>query len=134
MALTDLGTGTSIAFGTTGFSAEVTAIDISGITRVSVDTTHLGTSNDMTFIAGDLVDNGEIGLELHFDPNSDVPIDQPVEVVTITFPLQGAQVTAANWAMSAFATANDVAVPLEDKMTQTVTLKVTGGINKTDAV
>ena len=136
----DIGTGTTITFGTSNFSSELTGLGWSGIARESVDTSHMGTSaagateiGQRTFIPGDLVDPGEISIELHFDPDQQPPIDQATETITISFPLVAGDATPADWACSGFMTDFELGVPLEDKMTATATLKITGNITLTAA-
>ena len=128
-----LGTGATIAFATTAFVSEVLSIGGSGMSRASVETSHLATAADMTFIPGDLVDRGEIELELHLDPDQDIPINQPTEVITLTFALVPGDATAANWVFNGFMTAFDFTVPLEGKMVATATIKITGPIVFNDA-
>ena len=128
-----IGTGASIAFATTAFVSEVLSINGSGMSRESIDTTHLGTTLNRTFTPGDLVDRGEFEIELHLDPDEAIPIDQPAEVITVTFSKVPADATAANWVFTGFMTNFDFAIPLEDKMTATATIKVTGAITFNDA-
>lgn len=133
MPATDVGTGTSIVFGTSAFTANIDSIDWSGITREAINASHLGTTGDHEFIPGDLVDNGEIGLEFHFAPNDFPPIDQPAEVVTITFPIPSGGAAGATWAASAFMTDFEINSATEEKMTASATLKVSGSINQADS-
>lgn len=136
----DVTTGSTIVFGTSGFTSEIMSFTWSGIAREPIDTSHLGTaaasSNEFgnrTFIPGRLIDPGEATLERHFDPDQDIPIGAVAETITITFPLVTGDTTAANWAGSGFATAFDVTGPLDEKMTATMTVKFSGNITMTDA-
>ena len=63
----DIGTGTAVTFATSGFTGHLLDVSWDGLERASIDTSHLGTVDYMTFIPGDLVDPGEISLELAFD-------------------------------------------------------------------
>ena len=128
-----IGTGATIAFADSAFVSEILSINGSGMSRESIDTTHLGTTLDKTFTPGDLVDRGEFESELHLDPDKDIPSDQPPEIITVTFSKVPADATAANWVFQGFMTNFDFAIPLEDKMTATATIKVTGGISFNDA-
>ena len=123
----DIATGITIVFGTSGFSAEI--LDISGpsLARESVETTHQGTIGARTHLPVDLFDAGELSFDIHFNPDTDPPIDQPAEAVTITWP------SGATWAFSAFMTADEPATPLEDKMVASITLKISGDITITPA-
>lgn len=119
--MADIGTGTSVAFDS-GFFAEV--LDISGpsSTRVAIGTSHLLTTIAMTFTPGDLVDWGEVTLEIAFDPKLRPPIDDTEEVMTITF----ANSAASVWAFTAFMTGFEPSIPLEERMTGSATVKITG--------
>lgn len=136
----DNGTGASISFGTSSFNAEITGFSHSGIERASIDTTQLSTAaatgNDfgsMTFIPGDLSNPGELSLDIHWDPDTIPPIDGAAETITITFPKVPADATAANFSVSGFVTGFDYTVPLEDKMTGTVTVKLSSTVTTTAA-
>lgn len=132
MPTPDIGTGATINFGSSGFSAHITHIDHSGISRAVVETSHLGTTTARTFIPGDLYDGGTVALDLNFDPNDQPPITSTAETVTITFPVKAGQSSGASAQFSAFVSDWGYTVPLEDKMTATITLKVTGAITWTD--
>ena len=119
----DLGTGVTIAFGTSAFVANVMSISHGGIQRPSVDTTHLGTTTARTFMPGDLYDGGEITLNIQWDPAAAVkpPIGGAVETITIDF-------GTPTVSFSGFATGYGYDVPLEELMTSEITIKVTGAI------
>lgn len=117
----DIGTGTSITF-STGFLAEILDITPPGPSRGAVDTSHMGTSSYKTFIPTDLVDWGELKVEMAFAPSADPPIEDVAESIVITFP------DATTWTFSGFMTNFEAKVPLEDKMTATATIKVTGNV------
>jgi hypothetical protein len=123
----DIGTGITIDFGTTGFDGEI--LDVAGpeSTREAVDVSHQGTVGGRRFIPGDLIDNGEATFDVHFNPDTDYPIDTVPEVITITWP------AGAIWAFNAFMTVHGPSAPLEDKMIASVTLKVDGDITITPA-
>jgi hypothetical protein len=128
MPLTDIGTGTSIVFVTSGFDAEFLSVDWSGIARGVVDSSHLLTVNWRTFIPTDLVDPGEIQVEMAFDPSDQPPLHELPERIIVTFPVPAGLVTPANWQGDGFMSGFEFNVPLEDKMTGTGTLKMTGEV------
>lgn len=134
MAATDIGTGATILFATSSFSAEIESIGHSGISREAVESTHLGTTNAKTFIAPDLYDPGELSLEMNFDPDTFPPIDQPAEVITVTFPTPIGGASGASWAASGFMTEFEYTAPLEEKMTATATVKFSGVITPVASV
>lgn len=125
--MADSGYGTTLTFDT-GFFAEIQDVGLDGMARDAIETTHMETTNGArTFIASDLFDNGEVGVEMSYDPQESPPIDQPAETLTITAP------NGATIAGTAFMTANSMAIPMGDRMTQSVTLKWSGEITITPA-
>ena len=126
--LVDIGTGITIAFGTSAFVAEILDITGPGLARDSVETTHQGTTDARTHAPVDLFDAGELSFDVHFNPDTDPPIDAAEEEITITWP------STATWVFQGFMTAYEPGAPLEDKMTGSVTIKVTGDITITPAV
>lgn len=130
----DNGQGATVTFGTSGFTANITEISWGSIERTSIQTTHLGTTTAHTFIPGDLMDSGEITLEIQFDPDNFPPIKQAAETITVTFPLSSGGTTAADWEATGFATSFEAGVPMEELMTGSLTIKVSGDITTTAEV
>lgn len=137
----DVGTGTTIVFATSSFTAELLNISHSGINREALATSHMGTAapgagtfGNMTFIPGQLSDPGEITAEFHFDPDQIPPIDAVSEVITITFPLVAGDTTPAKWASTGFITGWEYTDDLETIMVATGTIKLTGNVTRTAAV
>ena len=117
-----VGTGATIAFGTSNFTASVSSISHGGISRPALDSSHLGTTVARTFVPGDLYDGGEITLSILFDPAAtQPPISGVAETITIDFG------TPTN-VFSGFVTEWGYEVPLEELMTADVTIKVAGAI------
>ncbi len=131
----DIGHGLEIDFGTSGFTAQITDVTPPESSRAAIDTSHLGTSGGKTFMPADLVDNGELEIEFHFNPDTDPPIDQPAETITITW-LGPDDAAGATWAFSGFMTNyRPGAMVSEEKMGGTAVVKVSGDITRTpDAV
>lgn len=138
----DVGTGTTIGFADSNFTSELLSLEWSGISKPSIDVSHMGTPDagagkigNMPFISGDLTDPGEITVEFHFDPDKDVPINgsDAAEVITITWPKVPADASAATWVVTGFVTSFEISDPLEDKMTATMTIKLSGNITLTAA-
>lgn len=107
----------------------VTNITPPGPTRDAVDVTNSGSANGWrTFVPG-LRDGGETSFEIVFVPNSagvtliyaELDRDQPSQC-KITLP--GA--TAYSWTFDAIITGIEPTAPIDDKMSATVTLKITG--------
>ena len=119
----DISTGITITF-STGFFAEILDVSPPGSSRESIQTSHMGTTNAHTFTPADLVDWGELVVEMAFNPSTAIPIGGAAETITITFPDSGAAV----WTFTGFMTGFEPSAPLEDRMTATATIKVTGAV------
>jgi hypothetical protein len=119
-----IGTGSQISFGTTNFTAEILDITPPQASREAIRTSHMLTPGYHTFCPADLVDWGELEFEIHFDPAIEPPINQPAETITITF----ADSAATTWSFSGFMTAYHAKTPLENMMTGTIRVKVTGNV------
>lgn len=78
--------GTTITFGTSGFSAEIVSVNGQGIQRAVINTSHLGSVNSHSKIPASLVDEGEVQFEFHYDQSQVPPIRGDIETITITFP------------------------------------------------
>lgn len=130
-----VGTGASISFGTSSWTAEVVDIQWSGISREAIETSHLATAapganefGNRTFIPGNLSDPGEMTIQYHMNPDTEPPIDQPAETITLSV---GDSATPATWACSGFVTSVDNSIPLDDKMVGTMTVKFSGNVTQT---
>ena len=119
----DIGTGIAITF-STGFLAEILDVSPPGASRESIQTSHMGTTSAHTFTPADLVDWGELVVEMAFNPSTAIPIGGAAETITITFPDSGTAV----WTFTGFMTGFEPSAPLEDRMTATATIKVTGKV------
>lgn len=140
MAAVDIGTGTTIAFGTSGFSAQVLDVSGPGLARESIETSHMGTSGpgagqvgSKTFMPADLVDPGELSFEIHFNPDTVPPIHEAAETITVTFPIPAGLTNGATWVATGFVTSYEPSSPLEDKMVASITVKLSGQITITAA-
>lgn len=129
----DIGYGSEFAIGD-GLGAFTPVAEVTSITPPSdstdvIDVTHMASPNrTREFIQG-LNDPGECSFEMNFVPGSDA--DTAIQALKgagtkdfqITFPPGGTG--AVTWTFSGFLTGYEPAVPNEDKMTATVTIKVT---------
>ena len=118
-----IGTGTTVSIGGSAL-AEVLDITPPGMSRESIQSSHMGTLVAHTFSPSKLYDGGEADFELAFEPNWAVPISAAAQSVVITFPDSG----SSTWTFDAFVTGYEPTDPLEDRMTATLTLKVTGAV------
>lgn len=142
----DTSRGLTVGFGTSNWTANITSVQHTGISREAVETTHLGSSvatsgtyGGKTYVASDLQDPGEIQIEGHLDTAlsaADSPelVSLVAETVTITLPQTGSE-TAAKEAASGFCTSFEWnAGGYDELITFTATIKLTGLVTVTDAV
>ena len=132
MAIT-VGTGATLTF--TGVGVNLTSISMSGMSRESVETSHLGTTGGRTYLEGDLYDPGTIECEFQMDdaPNgkvADVEALLQLPAAAFTVQMDSGQ---GKWTGTAFATDLNWNFPLEELATGTLTLKVTGNITTADS-
>jgi hypothetical protein len=109
-----------------GFFAEVLDISPPSGSREAIDTSHMLSVGAREFCPGTLIDWGEMSVDMILDPGVRPPIDDAEETVTITFP------DGETWEFTGFMTGYDPSVPLEDRMTATATVKVSGDVTITD--
>ena len=134
-----LGTGTSITFGTSAWTAQITSLAQSGRSRPAIKTSHLGTPDTTgtgsdTFQGGVLVDEGSIDIGYNFRPGAAgarPPIGGSAETITIEF--DSTEVTGAQAAFSGFFTDDGWDAPHEDNMTGSGTVKISGAVTYTAA-
>lgn len=117
-----IGTGTTITFGTSSFTAAVISIgQIASNERVAIETSHMGTTDWHTFLPGKLVDGGELQFQIAFAPAAVPPITGPAETITIAYP-------GGTYVGSGFVTNYTPTAPLEERMTADITIKWTGAL------
>lgn len=137
MAITypNSGLGTVVAFtsSTEHNSLQLTSIDWDGGTVNAIPTSHYGLAaegaNEMgnaTFMASRLIDGGSFTFEYSFNANTRI-VRGTTDTVTITWP-DG----TGNWAFTGIVTSAPGAFPIDERMTQTVTVKVASKITITD--
>lgn len=117
-----IGTGTTITFGTSAFTAEIMAVTPPPSTREKIKTSYMSTTLDHTYIPASLVDHGELEFDISFEGGLNVPLHSAAETITITYP------DGDTWVFSGFVTDFTGSVPLEDKMTGTIKVAVSGAI------
>jgi hypothetical protein len=84
----------------------------------------MATVSNHTFAPGDLVDWGEMTVEIAFNPATEPPIGEAAEAIVISF----ADSDTTTWTFNGFMTAFSPSTPLEDRATASCTIKITGGI------
>lgn len=113
------GTGISVTW-ESGFLAEILDVTPPEGSREMIKSSHMGTTNAHTYIVAALVEWGSAVFELAFDPGQTPPIENDFSSCTITFP------DGETWTFSAAMSGYAPAAPMEDRMTVTCTLKVSG--------
>lgn len=125
-----LGTGATISF-SSGFMASILSVEYSGLHREAIRNSNFGTTGWHTFEPADLVDPGELQVELQFAAESDPPIDSVAEAVSVTVPSAGAGGDSL-WAWTeGFMTDFEFGLPFEDKQTARATVKLSGALTVT---
>lgn len=121
--MAEVSTGITITW-ETGFLAEI--LDVTGPSgaRESLRTSHMGTTVAHTFTPADLVDWGELSVELQCVPGTDPPIDEVPSELVMTFPDSGAAV----WTFDGFMTGFEISSTLEEIITASATIKITGNV------
>lgn len=134
--IVDIGTSAILEFQTWTSSSQgqlaITSIELSGTARPSIKTSHLETSTWDSFIPGDLTDPGEISFEGHFDTQDPLtavpPFATAASAFVLKFPIASGDSTAARVEGSAFLVDFSQSIPLEDVVTCSGTLKLTGSL------
>lgn len=135
----DAGTGVTVVFGTSAWTGELLSADWTAVARNAIETTHMGSVNaqnwgSRSFLASDLVDAGELAIVVHANTlqtsatQSPAIIEAVIETITLTWPKAVGDTTAATWAASGFVTNVDTTFPLDDVVTHSVTVKLTGSV------
>lgn len=108
----------------TTLGVEIMSITPPGMSRDSIDVTHMSSPNTAReFIAG-LIDSGEFTIEFNFIPATSDAVFTALQAARGNW-----QILLANsiaWTFAAFCTGYTPAVPLDDKMTASATFKVSG--------
>jgi hypothetical protein len=132
------GTYSSVTFATSGFTANITNIRWSGITRTAIDTSHMGVPQpapgdfgNRFYIPSGFSDPGELVLDVHFSPDSTYPLHTEPEIVTVIWPKAATDAVAPTWSGLCFCRQLEINDPMDEKMTGTMTLKFSGPITRT---
>ena len=113
--------------GTFATVGEVIDLTPPNISRDAVETTHMGSTERWREFIGGLKDGGEGSIEINFDPGHAVTASFLSDLNTntagyykIVFP------DATEWGFAAIATGFQPGAPIDDRMTATFTVKLTG--------
>lgn len=119
----DVGTGITIDFGTTGFTANIIDVTGGGGSRKVVEKTHHTSVSEET-MPGDLVKYKDYTFTVAWTPGDTgkPPIDQPEETVTITYKVPSGLTNGATAVGPGFISDWEPAAPMEGRNTMTMTL------------
>lgn len=126
MAATDISTGITLVFGTSGFSAEITSITLDPQEVEPVDVSHMGTTGFREYIFTKLTDPGGISFDMHYDPDEDLPTLGTAETITLTFATPSGGLTGANISGTGAMISHSAEAPLEGVMTASAVIKFDG--------
>ena len=132
--MTDVGTGATLAFGTSGWTGNIEDMSWGGIPREEVPTSHLLTVGGKTFIVGKLYDPGDLTVEMQYDPDDRPPFDQPTETITVTYPVpEGGSTGATHAAIGFIKNWTPPQLSVDGKMMSTFVIKFSGSITFTNS-
>jgi hypothetical protein len=118
------GYGIEIEF-QSGFIANILDVTLPEEAREKIDVSHtLSPEQRMEYIMADLVDSGELEVEMLFSPDVDPPIDEPFSVCILRFG------SGTEWTVLGALMNYGGEAPLDDKMTANATIAITGKINR----
>ena len=123
MSAPQVSTGISIAFPSSGFTANFINVTPPQLQREALETSHMGTTGFKTYIQAKLIEGGSLSGLIQFDPALSPPIDEDPETITITF------ADGSTWAFSGFMTDYQPTADLETVMQATATFKVADDIS-----
>ncbi len=129
--------GGTITFGTsTVLSIDILSGGRSGVSSTDIETSHGGTTGgNKTYIPGDLIEPGSYDFDVLFDPEDDVDVLVAVsQTITITYPVPSGKTTGKKAAFTGWISSFDETLPIDDKMTASLSLKVAGAVTHTAAV
>lgn len=128
----DIGQGTFVSFGTalhTATGYKITGVNHGGISRAVADATHM-TSSAKEFVASAQYDPGELSVEVLFDPaikpTADLANVATNQTVNVFWAAGGTSTTL--WSAFGYATGFEAGAQMEDMMSGTLTIKLSGTI------
>jgi len=119
---TDIGTGATVTFGTSGYNAEILTIDGSWERNASVDSSHLGTTTANDMLPADRF-GSTIELDTNFLMGTKPPINGANETITIVVP-NGAGNNS--WSVSGHLSGFDFTVADEEKSVASLSITCSG--------
>lgn len=129
------GHGTTLSGSTAGTIGNIMNVNISGRTRDAIDITTMDSTDKFREFISGMADEGELTCEVNYDGSNSGIADAldtsyqsgTAETWTVTFP------DTSTYVCSGFITNLGIADPFEDKITQSLTIKLTGKATYTQA-
>ena len=132
------GHGAALVGGTVGDVGSITTVSVDGQTRDAIDISTMDSTNKFREFIPGMLDGGEITLEVNYDGTAAgtanmlaAQLTSSAQAVVVEFNNGG---TTSSWSCSAFITGLGHAIPFDDKVTQSVTIKAAGEPTYTDQV
>ena len=122
--------GTTLSVG--GSVSDVMRIGGPNVSAATIDTTSLG-SVHRTFLGG-IIDSGEMSFDICYDPRDNTTIEDLFDDSATAIPaattcvITFGDTPASTWTFSAVLTGFDLGVEMDDKVTASISMKVTGSI------
>jgi len=120
------GHGTTITFGTSGFSAKLISVEGPDIKRESIDETFMDTTVAKEFDPASLYDGGEVTLNIRHAVGALPPVTTANETITIDW-----AGTGNTWAFSGHVSGYAGGAQIGQRMEGKLTVKVSGAITVT---
>jgi hypothetical protein len=91
------GHGASLTWSTIGQAHPVRSVQFHDETAPPIDTSHLGTGANRTYVKGDMYDIGAISLELLWDSELEIITKATTDTVRVTLPKRASGTAAAGY-------------------------------------
>ena len=123
-----VGTGATVTFNGNLIVLGILSINFGGMSRPFIDTTVMGTTNERAGMAGNLIDPGELVLEVILDAEIGTTGTQPEFLSVASGPVIVTMGGGGNDTITASGVMTNLtmAIPLEDRMVATMTIKLHG--------
>lgn len=116
------GHGTTITFGTSGFSANLIGIDSLNVERASIEDTHMSTSDAKDFLPAALYE-WKLDITVEHDATESVPISAVKETITVDWAGSG-----NTWAGSGHCTGYSPGAEVGARMEGSMSIQGSGAI------
>lgn len=126
------GTGATITFGTSSFTAEIVSIKRTARKYDALDVTKLSSTSNKEYIRSTLAEPGELDIEVHYNP--DIRYDETVtsETVTVTYPSITGSTTNSKDASTGFIIeTQECDIAVGKVMMAKLKIKLTGSVTHT---